>query len=65
MTLVYTKRQENLDRLRNRQVELATYYSKLVEAMRNVDQLRDLVNITVDLVDDAQLRVNLDDVEFY
>jgi uncharacterized coiled-coil DUF342 family protein len=64
MPLVYTKRQENLDRLSNLQEELQSTYDDLVQAMRNVDQLRDLIGILSDLVDDAQLRVNLDDVEF-
>jgi uncharacterized coiled-coil DUF342 family protein len=64
MTLVCTKRQENLDRLSNLQEELQSTYDDLVQAMRNVDQLRDLIGILSDLVDDAQLRVNLDDVEF-
>jgi uncharacterized coiled-coil DUF342 family protein len=64
MPLVYTKRQENLDRLSNLKEELQSTYDDLVQAMRNVDQLRDLIGILSDLVDDAQLRVNLDDVEF-
>jgi hypothetical protein len=64
MPLVYTKRQENLDRLCNLEGELQSTYDELVQAMRNVDQLRDLIGILSDLVDDAQLRVNLDDVEF-
>jgi hypothetical protein len=64
MPLVYTKRQENLDRLCNLEGELQSTYDELVQAMRNVDQLHDLIGILSDLVDDAQLRVNLDDVEF-
>jgi GTP1/Obg family GTP-binding protein len=64
MTLVYTKRQENLDRLCNLEGELQSTYDEIVQATRNVDQLHDLIGILSDLVDDAQLRVNLDDVEF-
>tara|TARA_R110000824_G_scaffold385164_1_gene579333 strand:+ start:103 stop:297 length:195 start_codon:yes stop_codon:yes gene_type:complete len=64
MPLVYTKRQENLDRLCNLEGELQTTYDELVQAMRDVDQLRDLIGILSDLVKDAQLRVDLDDVEF-
>jgi hypothetical protein len=64
MTLVYTKRQENLDRLLNLQEELQGAYDDLLQAMHNVDGLRALVLDLSDMVDDAQLRVNIDDVEF-
>jgi hypothetical protein len=64
MPLVYTKRQYNLDRLANLQEGLQCTHDDLVQAMRDVDQLRDLIGILSDLVKDAQLRVNLDDVGF-
>tara|TARA_R110000787_G_scaffold219193_1_gene327928 strand:- start:430 stop:624 length:195 start_codon:yes stop_codon:yes gene_type:complete len=64
MPLVYTKRQENLDRLSNLQEELQCTYDDLVRAMHNVDGLRELVLDLSDMVQDAQIAVNLDKMEF-
>jgi hypothetical protein len=64
MPLVYTKRQENLDRLSNLKEELQCAYDDLVQAMHNVDNLRALVLDLSDMVQDAQISVDVDNVEF-
>jgi hypothetical protein len=64
MPFVYTKRQENLDRLSNLKEELQCAYDDLVQAMHNVDGLRALVLDLSDMVQDAQISVDVDNVEF-
>jgi hypothetical protein len=64
MPFVYTKRQENLDRLSNLKEELQSTYDDLVQAMHNVDNLRALVLNLSDMVQDAQISVDVDNVEF-
>jgi hypothetical protein len=64
MPFVYTKRQENLDRLSNLKEELQCAYDDLVQAMYNVDGLRALVLDLSDMVQDAQISVDVDNVEF-